>query len=112
MGPPASPATTGSPPPARPRRTPPPGIDLPGGSWVDLGLATAISAAASMVWIQRRRRYTPRPPSPTLRMDDPDLAPLPPVVNIIRRGLRDPDPDDDAFDILPRTDLDEDATAE
>jgi hypothetical protein len=56
---------------------------------VDLGLAAAIATAATLVWIQRRRRYVPRPPSAELRLDDPDLAPLPPVVRQVRRGLRD-----------------------
>ncbi len=55
---------------------------------MDLGLAAAIAAAATLVWIQRRRRYVPRPPSPVLRLDDPDLAPMPPVVTQVRRGLR------------------------
>ncbi len=68
-----------------------------------MGLAAAIAAAAALVWIQRRRRYRPRPPSPQLRLDDPDLAPLPPVVTDIRHGLRrataPPNPDDaDAAD--------------
>src|SRR5205823_8785699 len=73
---------------SRSSRANPPGISLPGGSWMDLGLAAAIAAAAALVWIHRRRRYRPRPPSPELRLDDPDLAPLPPVVTDIRRGLR------------------------
>ncbi len=76
------------PPSSRSPRANPPGVSLPGGSWVDLGLAAAIAAAAALVWIQRRRRYRPRPPSPTLRLDDPDLAPMPPVVTQVRRGLR------------------------
>jgi DNA-binding SARP family transcriptional activator len=91
------PATAPVPAPRSPRANPP-GICLPGGSWVDLGLAAAIAAAAALVWIQRRRRYQPRPPSPQLRLDDPDLAPLPPVVTDIRHGLRrataPPNPDD------------------
>jgi hypothetical protein len=82
-----TPAAT-HPPSSRSPRANPPGIWLPGGSWVDLGLAAAIAAAAALVWIQRRRRYKPRPPSPELRLDDPDLAPLPPVVTEIRCGLR------------------------
>ena len=76
--------------PAGPRspRTSPPGITLPGGSWLDLGLATAVAATATAVWIQRRRRYRPRPPESGVRLDDPDLAPMPPVVTQVRRGLR------------------------
>ncbi|MGK5741518.1 BTAD domain-containing putative transcriptional regulator [Micromonospora sp. URMC 103] len=64
------------------------GILLPSGSWLDLGLAAAITAAVALVWAHRRRRYTRRPPSPNLRLDDPDLAPMPSVVNQIRRWLR------------------------
>ena len=73
---------------ARSARPAPPGVELPGGGWVDLGLAAAIAAAAVLVWIQRRRRYTPRPPEPQPRLDDPDLAPLPLVVARVRRGIR------------------------
>src|SRR2546423_1889413 len=51
-----------------------PGVSLPGGGWVDLGLAAAITAAASLVWMGRRRRYVPREPTARLRFDDPDLA--------------------------------------
>ncbi|OLB91049.1 MAG: hypothetical protein AUI15_23495 [Actinobacteria bacterium 13_2_20CM_2_66_6] len=54
---------------------------------MDLGLAAAIGAAATLVWIQRRRRYVPRTPSPALRLGDPDLTPMPPVVTKVRRGL-------------------------
>src|SRR5207248_8407914 len=83
-----SPTATNASPQSRSPRANPPGISLPGGSWVDLGLAAAIAAVAALVWIQRRRRYIPRPPSPVLRLDDPDLAPMPPVVTQVRRGLR------------------------
>jgi len=55
---------------------------------VDLGLAAAIAAAATLVWLHRRRRYRPRPPTPALRLDDPDLAPMPDVVTKLRRGVR------------------------
>jgi len=103
----ASPTPTAThPPSSRSPRANPPGISLPGGSWVDLGLAAAIATAAALVWIHRRRRYRPRPPTPALRLDDPDLAPLPPVVTDIRRGLRRatappaaPDVDDDTEEL-------------
>jgi DNA-binding SARP family transcriptional activator len=70
------------------------GVALPGGSWIDLGLALAIVAAVALVWAQRRRRYTRRPPSADLRLDDPDLAPMPPVITQLRRRLRHPAPGD------------------
>jgi DNA-binding SARP family transcriptional activator len=77
-------ASTGN--PARSRQTR--GVSLPGGSWVDLGLALAVTAAVTLVWAHRRHRYTPQPPTPDLRINDPDLAPMPPVVTQIRRELR------------------------
>ncbi|MDZ5446780.1 BTAD domain-containing putative transcriptional regulator [Micromonospora sp. 4G57] len=64
------------------------GVSLPSGSWVDLGLALAIAAAVALVWAHRRRRYIPRQPSAQPRVGDPDLAPMPRVVNQIRRALR------------------------
>ncbi|WP_304519587.1 BTAD domain-containing putative transcriptional regulator [Actinoplanes aureus] len=70
-------------------RTASPGISLASGSWLDLGLAAAVAAAVALVWAHRRRRYTPRPLSPDLRLDDPGLAPMPSVVTQIRRRLRD-----------------------
>ncbi|MFI6163081.1 BTAD domain-containing putative transcriptional regulator [Micromonospora haikouensis] len=66
----------------------PGGISLGTGSWLDLGLAAAIAAAASLVWALRRRRYQPRPPGIHTRAGDPDLAPMPAVVTEVRRGLR------------------------
>ncbi|MCW6004283.1 LysM peptidoglycan-binding domain-containing protein [Micromonospora sp. CPCC 205371] len=74
--------------PGQDGRTAEPGLSLPGGSWMDLGLAAAITAAAALVWRLRRRRYTPRPPSAHASLDDPDLAPMPDVVTQVRRGLR------------------------
>ncbi len=88
MAAPASPSPTHSPgSPAR-RSSRPRGVDLPGDSWVDLGLAVAVAAAVTLVWAHRRHRYTPQPPSPDLRRGDPNLAPMPPVIAHIRRGLR------------------------
>ncbi|WP_432844320.1 BTAD domain-containing putative transcriptional regulator [Dactylosporangium sp. CA-092794] len=85
-----SPSASSDPAPTRSPATPsrPHGVELPGGSWLDMGLATAIIAAVALVWAHRRRRYTLRPPSPDLRLDDPDVAPMPPVVQQIRRRLR------------------------
>ncbi|RBJ11106.1 hypothetical protein DRA43_01295 [Micromonospora provocatoris] len=68
------------------------GIDVPGGSWVDIGLAAAICAAAALVWAHRRRRYTPRPPSTATHLEGPDTTPMPTVVTQIRRRLRDAAP--------------------
>ncbi|QGN49807.1 LysM peptidoglycan-binding domain-containing protein [Micromonospora sp. WMMC415] len=65
-----------------------PGVSLPSGSWVDVGLALAVAAAVALVWAHRQRRHSPRRPSTASRMDDPDLAPMPRVVGQIRRGLR------------------------
>ncbi|WBB48446.1 BTAD domain-containing putative transcriptional regulator [Verrucosispora sp. WMMA2044] len=69
-------------------RPEPPGISLGGGSWLDLGLVTAILAAVALVWAHRRRRYTPQSPTPQLRLNDPSLAPMPKLVTRIRRSLR------------------------
>ena len=71
----------------------PRGLQLPTGSWIDLGLALAIVTAVTLIWAHRRRRYTPRPPSAQPRLDDPDLAPMPPIVHQVRRGLLHRDPD-------------------
>ncbi|MFG3329618.1 BTAD domain-containing putative transcriptional regulator [Micromonospora chersina] len=73
---------------SRPAEQASPGVSLPTGSWVDLGLAGAIVAAAALVWAHRRRRYIPRTPSTRPRLDDPTLTPMPPVVAQLRRGLR------------------------
>ncbi|MFI7543765.1 BTAD domain-containing putative transcriptional regulator [Actinoplanes sp. NPDC049599] len=70
-------------------RSPQTGVSLTSGSWLDLGLATAVAAAITLVWAHRRRRYTSRPLSPSLPLDDADLAPMPPVVTEIRRRLRE-----------------------
>ncbi|WP_018352060.1 LysM peptidoglycan-binding domain-containing protein [Longispora albida] len=64
-----------------------PGVTLTGSSWMDLGLAGAVLAAAAAVWAHRRRRYTPLPPTPTARDTDPDLRPLPKTVGQVRRAM-------------------------
>ncbi|GAB3147060.1 hypothetical protein GCM10027290_29760 [Micromonospora sonneratiae] len=73
-----------------PRPEPSPGVSLGTGSWLDLGLVAAILAAVALVWAHRRRRYTPRQPTPQLRLDDPTVEPMPDVVTRIRRGLPKP----------------------
>ncbi|MFY1674032.1 BTAD domain-containing putative transcriptional regulator [Plantactinospora sp. WMMB334] len=93
-------ATAGEPASSTPDAAPthadpsPPGVSLTGNSWIDLGLALAIAAAARLVWRLRRRRYTPHPAGAHTRHDDPDLTPLPDVVTRIRRNLRTPAPVD------------------
>ncbi|MCY1141553.1 BTAD domain-containing putative transcriptional regulator [Actinoplanes sp. Pm04-4] len=64
------------------------GVRLASGSWLDAGLAGAIAVAAALIWKHRRRRYHRRPLSPDLRLDDPDMAAMPPAVTEIRRRLR------------------------
>jgi DNA-binding SARP family transcriptional activator len=63
------------------------GVALPDGGWVTHDTATATAAAAALVWLHRRRRYLPRPPTGAAR-DDPDLAPLAATVAAIQDGLR------------------------
>jgi DNA-binding SARP family transcriptional activator/nucleoid-associated protein YgaU len=75
----------------QPQASRPHGVTLTSGSWLDLGLAVAVATAVALVWTHRRRRYTRRPPSPDLRLDGPDVAPMPPLVNQIRRRLRHDD---------------------
>jgi DNA-binding SARP family transcriptional activator/LysM repeat protein len=59
------------------------GVDLPSGSWVDVGLVAALLAAVALVWAHRQRRFQRRP----LRREFVD-DPMPPVVRHVRRGLR------------------------
>jgi DNA-binding SARP family transcriptional activator len=78
----------------QPNRDRVPGVSLLSGSWLDLGLAAAITAAVALVWAHRRRRYTPRPLDAAPRTDDLDLTPMPPTVVQVSRGLRRPAPAD------------------
>jgi DNA-binding SARP family transcriptional activator/LysM repeat protein len=59
------------------------GVDLPSGSWVDVGLVAALLTAVALVWAHRQRRFQRRPLSREL-VDDP----MPPVVRHVRQGLR------------------------
>jgi len=61
------------------------GVNLPGGSFVPWALAAAITAAAAMVWLQRRRRVIPRGED----SDPPELPP--PVAELHRQVTRNPD---------------------
>ncbi|MEU6022586.1 BTAD domain-containing putative transcriptional regulator [Micromonospora sp. NPDC047134] len=83
---------TGTPPATSPSAESgsPEGITLGTGSWLDLGLAAAIAAAASLVWARRRRRYQPLPAGVHSRSGDPDLTPMPAIVTRVRRALRQP----------------------
>ncbi|MEH1129477.1 BTAD domain-containing putative transcriptional regulator [Micromonospora sp. CPCC 206061] len=67
------------------------GVTLPGGGFVPWALAGAISAAAAMVWLQRRRRFTPADTSPVS-----NTAELPkPVMEVQRQfSRRQPTPPD------------------
>jgi nucleoid-associated protein YgaU len=60
------------------------GISLPGG-FIPWTLATALSSAVAMVWLQRRRRHRPGQPD-----DDPTDLPDP-ILNIERRVQAHPD---------------------
>jgi DNA-binding SARP family transcriptional activator len=56
------------------------GVQLSPSSWMPWGLALAIAAAAMLVWLQRRRRFTGQP-------DDDPLTELPEPVVKLRRAL-------------------------
>jgi DNA-binding SARP family transcriptional activator len=72
----------------RSRPAPPAGVSLSDGGWLDVGLATVLIAAGALVWAHRRRRYIPQPPDAKLRLDDPDLQPLPEAIRRSRRVLQ------------------------
>jgi DNA-binding SARP family transcriptional activator len=73
-------------------------VVLPDGGWMTDQTAAAAVSAVTVVWVQRRRRYLPRPPAGAAR-DDADLAPLPATVAAIQDGLhRHQHPDDDDTD--------------
>jgi DNA-binding SARP family transcriptional activator len=72
------------------------GVTLPDGGWLPDQTAAGTASAAALVWLQRRRRYLPRPPAGADR-DDPDLAPLPDTVAVIEhQRQRGPAGDDEA----------------
>jgi DNA-binding SARP family transcriptional activator len=86
------------------------GVMPPDGGWVTDQTAAAVASAAALVWLQRRRRYRPRPPGGAER-DDADLAPLPDTVAALQSG-RHPDTDDDGGDEAGRGDDRDAAVAE
>ncbi|WP_241825490.1 transcriptional regulator [Micromonospora sp. CB01531] len=72
------------------------GVQLSPSNWLPWSLAAAISAAALLVWAQRRRRYTGEPAA------DPPTE-LPPSVRHLRRAVaRNPElPNPDSHDTEP-----------
>ncbi|MGR6318856.1 LysM peptidoglycan-binding domain-containing protein [Micromonospora soli] len=67
------------------------GVRLSPSNWLPWSLAAAISAAAALVWAQRRRRYTGEPDA------DPPTQLPPPVLQLRRAVARNPElpqPDD------------------
>src|SRR6266545_4280922 len=68
------------------------GVALPDGGWVDRHTAAAVSAAAGLLWLRRRRRYVPRPPSGSRRRDA-DLTALPDTAAAIVDRLHSDQPD-------------------
>ncbi|MCI4066163.1 LysM peptidoglycan-binding domain-containing protein [Micromonospora sp. R77] len=78
------------------------GVSLSTGSWLNLALALSIAAAVALVWAHRQRRYTPHlANAPTL--DTPPLAPIPRVIQQIRRALRHAVPEHADVDPLAST---------
>jgi hypothetical protein len=67
-----------------------PGIGLPGGGLAPIALAAAISAAAVLASIQRRRRY--RPAASAITTLEPAGPPQPAVITALRRAARLPRP--------------------
>ncbi len=88
----ASPATTAAEHTAAVPHRP---VRLPGEGWLDHHTATAIAQAATAVWVGRRRRYIPRPTTPTAQRLA-DLTPLPPTVTGIQTALTPPPDEPDA----------------
>ncbi|MFI1995282.1 BTAD domain-containing putative transcriptional regulator [Actinoplanes sp. NPDC020271] len=74
----ASPATTESP---SATVTDEHGVRLSSGNWLPWTLVTAIAAAATMVWRQRRRRYTGEPDTATPTQLPPTVAEVDRVAN-------------------------------
>ncbi|WP_434739331.1 transcriptional regulator [Micromonospora sp. SH-82] len=82
------------------------GVPLPGTNWLPWTLAAAISAAATSVWLHRRRRYTGQPDT------DPPVDLPAPVTRLRRavaaRTIEPPTPD--SGDEQPAADLGEGET--
>jgi DNA-binding SARP family transcriptional activator len=67
------------------------GVALPDGGWISRDVATAVSSAAGVVWLRRRRRYQPQPSSGSSRQDA-DLSPLPDTAAVVIAALGEHDP--------------------
>lgn len=65
------------------------GVELPDHGWVAVPVAAAVTAAAALVWLQRRRRYRPQPITGTRRADS-DLALLPSTVAVLHQARAAP----------------------
>jgi DNA-binding SARP family transcriptional activator len=73
-------------------------VDLAEHGWVAAPVAAGVAAAAALVWIPRRRRYRPRPPTAAGR-DDPDLTAPPPIIAALHQAS--PIPSEDDMEDLP-----------
>ncbi|WP_157441524.1 AfsR/SARP family transcriptional regulator [Actinoplanes awajinensis] len=63
------------------------GIELPGGGWVPYPTAAAVTALAGLIWLHRRRTYTPTRHRIGTHLHDPDLQPLTPTVQAITAAI-------------------------
>jgi DNA-binding SARP family transcriptional activator len=79
----------------------PAGITLPGGGWIPYRTAAAISALATLAWLQTRRHYRPDPRHPRDHDTDPDLQPAPNAVHTVTTALTDDTPADLAQPLPP-----------
>ncbi|MCZ7423787.1 BTAD domain-containing putative transcriptional regulator [Verrucosispora sp. WMMA2121] len=65
------------------------GLELPGGNFLPWALAAAISAAAALTWLQRRRRFIPHEPG-SAGTDNPPVMPQA-VAEVHRHVVRNRD---------------------
>lgn len=70
----------------------PAGITLPGGGWIPYRTAAAISALATLTWLQTRRHYRPDPHHPRGHDTDHDLQPAPDTVHAVMTAFTDDTP--------------------
>src|SRR5262249_45482113 len=74
------------------------GVAVPGGGWLPAEVAQAVTAAAAVVWVRRRRRYVPHLIGPTVPADA-DLAALPETVQAITTGWWEAATGDDGYPV-------------